>query len=462
MELTTPIMAALPPSAGPVAGPAPILAALASPFAAQLASMLAPASPVAASPVTASPVTTKLAAKATAPDPGEGSQEPRSLVPGRPDVAANTMALASGASNRAPQPLAGAAASVADPMASLLAPTGPDPAPVPLSHEAADQPAFPTLALAGQSGTRPIGPAGESRPRTAARSRESGEGREDEPAAASHRALPMENTTLLGLDAAPMIAPPAIAPPVIASPATGSIGGGRPAAVPLVQDPVGPRPATATAGAKALPALSPALLGGEAAPAPAPVEAPVFASAAALPPVRELAAPPGNPVAAPSGSAATRQVVPAMLSVVAGPGGAAVTLHLNPGELGSIRITLERDAEGAHDITLAVERPETMQLLRDDVAHLHAALDLAGVAQTGRTVSLHMQMAEPPPPAATASMPDPSGAGANPTPDHRGGSGSGQGARAFPGANRTTNDPDMPTIPLPRRGWFRAGIDITA
>ncbi len=91
-------------------------------------------------------------------------------------------------------------------------------------------------------------------------------------------------------------------------------------------------------------------------------------------------------------SAITEQVAPAILSVVSGAAGPVLTLHLNPAELGAIRVTVDRDAAGGTGVTLTVERPETMRLLKDDMAHLNAALDMAGIPQTGRTLALHMQV----------------------------------------------------------------------
>ncbi len=181
----------------------------------------------------------------------------------------------------------------------------------------------------------------------------------------------------------------------------------------------------------------------------------------AMPPILERpSAVPSIRVTQPA-SAVTKQVMPAMLSVASGAAGPVLTLHLNPGELGAIRVTLERDTGGGAGVTLAVERPETLRLLRNDMAHLHAALDMAGVSQAGRTLSLHIQAPDAPPPFLGGNPgQDTSGAPAGADGGHRG------GGRHSTGAPRQASAPaDADTLPgdAPRRAtWLRAGIDITA
>lgn len=165
-------------------------------------------------------------------------------------------------------------------------------------------------------------------------------------------------------------------------------------------------------------------------------------------------------------SAVAGQVMPAMLSVVSGAAGPVLTLHLNPGELGAIRVTLERDTGGGAGITLAVERPETLQLLRNDMAHLHAALDMAGVSQAGRTLSLHIQAPDAPPPF-LGGNPGQDTSGAPARADGGGADGGHRSEGRHPtGASRHANAPaDADTLPddTPRRATrLRAGIDITA
>lgn len=150
-----------------------------------------------------------------------------------------------------------------------------------------------------------------------------------------------------------------------------------------------------------------------------------------------------------------------MLSVASGATGPVITLHLNPGELGAIRVTLERDTGGGAGITLAVERPETLQLLRGDMAHLHAALDMAGVSQAGRTLSLHIQAPDASPPFLGGGPgQETSGAHLGADGDHRGGgrhsTGTPRQASAPAGADTLPDDTPDHVI------WFRAGIDITA
>lgn len=65
-----------------------------------------------------------------------------------------------------------------------------------------------------------------------------------------------------------------------------------------------------------------------------------------------------------------------------------VTVQLRPDSLGLVRIHIEQTPQGVARVAITVERPETLRLLRDDQEALTRALDRAGLAAEGRTVSL--------------------------------------------------------------------------
>ena len=65
-----------------------------------------------------------------------------------------------------------------------------------------------------------------------------------------------------------------------------------------------------------------------------------------------------------------------------------VTVQLRPDSLGLVRIHIEQTPQGVAHVAITVERPETLRLLRDDQEALTRALDRAGLAAEGRTVSL--------------------------------------------------------------------------
>jgi Meckel syndrome type 1 protein len=104
----------------------------------------------------------------------------------------------------------------------------------------------------------------------------------------------------------------------------------------------------------------------------------------------EAAARPAEPGAAeppraPPPSAPARQVVPAVVAVAIG-GAGRITVMLEPGELGRVEISVERQGEAAQVVILA-ERPETLALLQRDQRELDRALTHAGLQAEGRALS---------------------------------------------------------------------------
>lgn len=121
--------------------------------------------------------------------------------------------------------------------------------------------------------------------------------------------------------------------------------------------------------------------------APAPAQAmpdPRMASpidAAAKP--AEAAVP--DPPRAPPPSAPARQVVPAVVAVAIG-GAGRITVTLEPGELGRVEISVERNGDAPQVVILA-ERPETLALLQRDQRDIDRALTQAGLQSEGRALS---------------------------------------------------------------------------
>ena len=98
------------------------------------------------------------------------------------------------------------------------------------------------------------------------------------------------------------------------------------------------------------------------------------------------AAQPPSPAAQVAQGLATVHFAPAAPgAATSGASAGPITINLHPGSLGAVQVRIERDADGAANITLQAEKPETLRVLQQDSAHLHQALDRAGVFSDGRT-----------------------------------------------------------------------------
>jgi flagellar hook-length control protein FliK len=155
--------------------------------------------------------------------------------------------------------------------------------------------------------------------------------------------------------------------------------------------------------------------------------------------------------------APAEQIAPALVGLVTGADGTqSVTVRLQPADLGQVQIRVDQTALGASHVAITADRPETLELLQRDQPRLMQALDQAGVATDGRTVSF--QVVQPEQVGATASRPDSMAAGAGDSGQRHGGDrpqgnddtarNSGAGSGSDQGQTRTR--------------WFRAGLDITA
>jgi hypothetical protein len=181
-----------------------------------------------------------------------------------------------------------------------------------------------------------------------------------------------------------------------------------------------------------------------------------------------LAAPPANqahpatpatatPPSVPSPPAA--QLASAAAALHVGPNGTShVTVRLAPAELGQVEIRISRAQDGTSSVSVAVERPETLATLQNDLGHLHQALDRAGVGDQ-RTVSMHLA--------------PPTDSPGNPSLDTGAGftsqGGSQQGARqdrqpSSSAPSHTGDTPAAATAPATSRprGGQETGVNITA
>ena len=177
-------------------------------------------------------------------------------------------------------------------------------------------------------------------------------------------------------------------------------------------------------------------------------------------PQATLAPAPSSAAAHAAAPAPAQQLAPALVALAHGPSGAAVTLRLDPAELGHVQVRIERDTAGAASIQVTAERPETLRMLTTDQPQLHRVLDGAGLPTEGRslTFTLDPRPAQTPQAAPSLSGGTPGGSG-----DAGGQSGGGQRnpGRTGRGAASLFGLDDDDGIRIPP-AWRRAGVDITA
>lgn len=159
---------------------------------------------------------------------------------------------------------------------------------------------------------------------------------------------------------------------------------------------------------------------------------------------------PGTAVAPPAHPPPATQLAQAASAIHIAPGATGqVTIHLQPAELGSVQIRIERGPDGSATVTVQAERADTLHAIQQDVAHLHQALDRAGLPAEAR--QLTMQLA-PAAPGGAAGGTDHAGTGAE---GHRQSPMPRQAQRGV--ATDNTEDTDQSA---PR--WIAAGLNITA
>jgi Meckel syndrome type 1 protein len=94
---------------------------------------------------------------------------------------------------------------------------------------------------------------------------------------------------------------------------------------------------------------------------------------------RELPAPP-PPV---------RQLAPVLVSLALGGGNEALTITLDPGELGRVEVSIGQGKD-AGQVRIIAERPETLALLLRDQRELDRALNQAGLGDMARSLSFSL------------------------------------------------------------------------
>jgi hypothetical protein len=139
-----------------------------------------------------------------------------------------------------------------------------------------------------------------------------------------------------------------------------------------------------------------------------------------------------------------------------------ITIHLQPGTLGAVQVRIARAEDGTASVTLQAEKPDTLHALQQDAAHLHQALDRAGLPSAGRQVTYELATGLSAPGgqgSAGAGLSNGSGFGGNGASANQNGQ-SGRGGQAAP--SFATADP-TPAPDQPRTApWRAAGLNITA
>ena len=104
---------------------------------------------------------------------------------------------------------------------------------------------------------------------------------------------------------------------------------------------------------------------------------------------RADAPPPSSPAREASAPLPARQLAPVVVSLVLGRGDEALTIALDPVELGRVEVSIGQGKE-AGQIRIVAERPETLALLQRDQRELDRALNQAGLSDMGRSLSFSL------------------------------------------------------------------------
>ena len=210
-----------------------------------------------------------------------------------------------------------------------------------------------------------------------------------------------------------------------------------------------PVPTAAMAPEAKLPA---AAMQPDGAPSPTPPQAATTPPPSAA--VASIAATPAMPLVIPSAkssavqaaapapvSTPAAQIAPPLISVAQSASGThRLTIRLDPPELGTVQIRVERPADAPTQVEINVQRPETLSLLLRDQPHLQHALDQAGVPTEGRTLSFQLD-----PQDQRGTPGDPGGSQGRRAPTHQ------------PTAQQMQADPDDLDDPDRRRAALVAG-----
>jgi flagellar hook-length control protein FliK len=145
------------------------------------------------------------------------------------------------------------------------------------------------------------------------------------------------------------------------------------------------------------------------------------------------------------------QVAPALLSLATSAEGTQrLTLRLEPADLGTVQVSINRPTDAPAHVEISVSRPETLTLMLRDQTQLQHTLDQAGVPAEGRTMSFHLTDQD------TGSLSrqmdgfDRSGT-------------NGHATRTQPGRSDENDLGEEALLPSPSlMRWQRVGLDITA
>jgi flagellar hook-length control protein FliK len=82
------------------------------------------------------------------------------------------------------------------------------------------------------------------------------------------------------------------------------------------------------------------------------------------------------------------QIGPALLTLGTGADGTQqLTLRLQPEDLGTVQIRIDRAPDGTSQVNITADEPSTLQTITSEQSELHKALDAAGISAEGRTVT---------------------------------------------------------------------------
>lgn len=97
-----------------------------------------------------------------------------------------------------------------------------------------------------------------------------------------------------------------------------------------------------------------------------------------------------SPPPRPAPTTPAQQLMPVLVTLAGTSGAAAVTVTLDPVELGRVEISVRRGEDQRAKVQVVAERPETLLLLLRDQSSLDRALAQAGVGPEGRAISFDL------------------------------------------------------------------------
>jgi len=232
--------------------------------------------------------------------------------------------------------------------------------------------------------------------------------------------------------------------------------GNEPAWAPAGTGPAAAMPHPSPAGSGEAPAPTARLIAADLSVDPASPIPPADQLPPLLPPVAPVSLPDGPALSAPAAKPASTEAAGGVQAAPRGDGMPVavaytrsqlrapqrLTVRLDPGELGRVNFDIRTQKDGSSDIRIAVERPETLALLRQDRHQLDAALGRAGLSADAGQVQLALGGSHDcAPPDQRSATPDPSattgGTLWQSAPDQGGGS---RGGHAPPRAQPLTAD----------------------